>query len=238
MDVATSRPRITPIAPQRVALQVTIRQSTADKLHHAQDLLGFRIQHGDIAEVLDRALDALIVQLENQKFAATGNPRASSRPTSASERYVPSRVKCQVWKRDKGQCTFVSDTGHRCTSRSDLEFDHIVPVARGGKTTASNLRLLCRAHNRYAAECTFGAEFMKTKIDDARKAKAPVADRRVTTNARVWNATDPGGRAPSACAIDPTSRRQRVATPLDNALPATGPTRTRAGRRRDSCLSV
>jgi hypothetical protein len=38
------------------------------------------------------------------------------------------------------------------------------------------LRLLCRAHNQYAAECTFGSGFMSEKRAEARKhAKAPAA---------------------------------------------------------------
>ncbi len=133
---------LTPIAPDRVALQLTVSQGTADKLQYARELLGFQIQHGDISEGLDRALDALITQLEKEKFAATGNPRASRRRTSPSERYVPSSVKRQVWKRDQGRCVFVSDSGHRCASREDLQFDHVEAVARGGRATISNVRLL------------------------------------------------------------------------------------------------
>jgi 5-methylcytosine-specific restriction endonuclease McrA len=51
----------------------------------------------------------------------------------------------------------------RCQERKGLEVDHIVPVARGGRTTADNLRLLCRAHNQYTAERSLGAEFMRQK---------------------------------------------------------------------------
>ena len=65
--------------------------------------------------------------------------------------------------RDGGQCTFVSEDGRRCSARSFLEYDHILEFARGGEATVQNLRLLCRAHNRYAAERTFGAGFMHEK---------------------------------------------------------------------------
>ena len=34
------------------------------------------------------------------------------------------------------------------------------------------VRLRCRAHNQYAAECTFGAEFMRHKREEARRARA------------------------------------------------------------------
>jgi len=79
-------------------------------------------------------------------------------------------VKSEVWKRDGGQCTFVGDSGHRCPSRSALEFDHIEPVARGGQSTVQNLRLRCRAHNQYEAERTFGIEFMRNKRESRRPA--------------------------------------------------------------------
>ncbi|HWV88895.1 MAG TPA: HNH endonuclease signature motif containing protein, partial [Burkholderiales bacterium] len=53
--------------------------------------------------------------------------------------------------------------GHRCASRDYLEYDHVVPVARGGTATVENLRLRCRAHNQLEAERVYGREFMKHK---------------------------------------------------------------------------
>jgi hypothetical protein len=44
-----------------------------------------------------------------------------------------------------------------------LEFDHVREVARGGDASVENIRLRCRAHNQYTAECTFGAGFMREK---------------------------------------------------------------------------
>lgn len=31
---------------------------------------------------------------------------------------------------------------------AEMEADHIVPWSRGGKTSAENCQMLCRAHNR------------------------------------------------------------------------------------------
>src|SRR5260221_13084558 len=71
MQMHTSGPsRVAPLGPRRFALQVTIEQSTHDKLRYAQQLLGHQVPTGDIAKVLDRALDALISRLEKRKFAA------------------------------------------------------------------------------------------------------------------------------------------------------------------------
>jgi hypothetical protein len=166
------RSRVTPLAPERFAVQCTIGQSTHDKLRYAQALLGHRLPSGDIAEVLDRALDALIPQLERRKFAATARPRHARPRSAASPRYIPAEVKRTVWERDQGQCTFVSKTGRRCSARTRLEFDHIEPVARGGEATVTGTRLRCRAHNQYAAECAFGTEFMRRKRLAAAEARA------------------------------------------------------------------
>jgi hypothetical protein len=76
-----------------------------------------------------------------------------------------------VQERDGGRCAFVSEAGKRCAETRFLQFDHIDPVARGGEATGENLRLVCSAHNRYAAERVFGAEFMSRKREEARRAR-------------------------------------------------------------------
>jgi hypothetical protein len=71
-------------------------------------------------------------------------------------RHVPNGVKRAVWRRDAGQCAFVSDAGHRCTERSFLELHHIQPYAMNGPATVSNISLRCRRHNQYEGEAVFG----------------------------------------------------------------------------------
>ncbi len=78
-----------------------------------------------------------------------------------------------VAARDGERCTFIGDHGHRCESRAHLEYDHIVPVARGGPSTADNLRLRCRAHNQLEAERAFGAGFMQRMREAKRLPLAP-----------------------------------------------------------------
>jgi hypothetical protein len=121
----------------------------------------------DAGQVIDRALDALIVQLERRKLAATARPRRGPAPRGGS-RHVPAQIRRAVWARDGGRCTFVSEAGRRCGVRRLLEFDHAEPLARGGRATAANIRLRCRAHNQYGAEQVYGAGFMQRKRDAAR----------------------------------------------------------------------
>ena len=170
------RSRVAPVAAERFALQLTIGKSTHDKLRYAQELLSHVISNGDMAAVLDRALDALIPRLERQKFAATTRPRPPRSTTGG--RCVPADVKRAVWKRDGGRCTFVAETGRRCPARTLLEFDHIDEVARGGQATVDRMRVRCRAHNQHGAERTFGVEFMRRKREESRRGAAasqPVA---------------------------------------------------------------
>ncbi len=154
-------PRVEPLSPGRFALQVTIDRRTHDLLKRAQELLAHAQPGCDVSQVLERALLELVQRLENRKHGATDTPRR--RRASLDTRYIPAEIKRQVAERDRHRCTFVSTRGRRCNERSMLEYDHAVPVARGGRSTVANLRLRCRAHNQYEAECAFGAGFMHAR---------------------------------------------------------------------------
>jgi hypothetical protein len=171
VETPATKTKVEPLAPQRFALQTTLRQEAHDKLRYLQSLLRHTIPSGDIAEVLERALDIAITQTEKRKFAATSRPRPGRTP-SGDPRHIPADVKRRVCERDQGRCTFVSETGERCPATESLEFDHIDPVARGGQATVDGIRLLCRAHNQYEAERVFGDGFMKAKREEARRAAA------------------------------------------------------------------
>jgi len=159
--------RVTPLAPERFGLQVTLDRETFDLLERARALMGHRNPKGEIAPLIKRSLELLVAHLEKQKYAATDCPRPSK--PGASARHIPAAVRRAVAARDGARCAFVSETGRRCTARHMLEFDHIEPVARGGKSTTENVRLVCRAHNQHAAERAFGIEFMERKRTEARR---------------------------------------------------------------------
>jgi hypothetical protein len=54
---------------------------------------------------------------------------------------IPDDVKQFVWTRDEGRC-------RNCVAQTELQFDHIIPVALGGATVADNLQILCGPCNR------------------------------------------------------------------------------------------
>ncbi len=157
----TAPAKLAPIAPSRFELRVTVDQETYEQLQRAKELLGHTIPNGELAQVLKYALDACVKKLEKRKFAKAAHERP--RGGQARGRHIPSSIKREVWKRDKACCTFVGSNGKQCHERSRLEYDHIIPIARGGETCASNLRLRCRAHNALEAERVFGEAFMRSK---------------------------------------------------------------------------
>ena len=63
------------------------------------------------------------------------------RSDAALSRVIPSSIKQEVYKRDKGQCVL-------CGAKDHLHFDHDYPHSKGGTSLiAENVRLLCARHN-------------------------------------------------------------------------------------------
>jgi probable addiction module antidote protein len=93
-------------------------------------------------QVLTAALELLLEKQEKRKAS------------------VPAKVKREVVKWDEGKCKWPLDGGGVCGSEVRLEIDHVVPRGRGGPSTVSNCRVLCRAHNLEAARQVYGDEYM------------------------------------------------------------------------------
>lgn len=120
------------------------------------------------AEGLGAALAGTIRSEFNAVFAAAHEPALGSGPVvmldSPKARTVralsvpidgfvreaiPERVRHEVWRRDQGRCV-------DCGSRERLEFDHIIPVSKGGSNTARNIELRCEACNRRKSASVLG----------------------------------------------------------------------------------
>ena len=162
--------KVAPLSAETYELRCTLGQQLHEKLRYVQALLGRAVGSGDIPAVLELALDALTAAKEKQKFAVTSRPRQHQHNVAPQGRHIPARVRRAVLEREAGCCTFKSDNGNVCGSQRGLHFDHIVPFACGGESTAENLRLRCAAHNRLEAERQFGRGFMDRKVQEARGA--------------------------------------------------------------------
>lgn len=66
------------------------------------------------------------------------NAEADGRPIRTNP---TTELKRAVFDRDGGKCV-------ECSSTFEIQYDHIIPVARGGATTYENLQILCAECNR------------------------------------------------------------------------------------------
>jgi hypothetical protein len=87
--------------------------------------------------ILDR------IDRERQKFESLRRKFSgeSGRKLDDLRQPIPESVRMYVWRRDEGKCV-------TCGSQERLEFDHIIPVCRGGSNTNRNIQLLCEKCNR------------------------------------------------------------------------------------------
>jgi len=86
---------------------------------------------------------ALAAQMQRGKDKAIERAHAELRGEDAAvhrRQPIPESVRHEVWRRDQGRCV-------DCGSREQLEFDHIVPVSKGGSSTPRNVELRCAPCN-------------------------------------------------------------------------------------------
>lgn len=157
--------RVNPRSEGRFSWQLTADQEMQELLEEARELIGHNGSR-ELPDVLKRGLQSLVESLRKARFAATSRPRLAKAATT--HRHVPAAVKRAVAERDGHQCAFVSADGRRCRERAHLEYDHVIPFARGGRTTVENLRLLCGAHNKYEAERVYGVAHMREQLAASR----------------------------------------------------------------------
>jgi hypothetical protein len=176
----TQRDRLEPLSAQRYKIQFTANRELKEKLEQARALLRHALPSGDFGPIISRAPDLLIDDLLRSRFGAAARrkntraghgsscpsrPKPAAPPPTAKQTDAPqsppprpstSRVnraaRRAVLERDGLSCTWLDAHGVRCGSRAWLELDHLQPAGKGGSSEPDNLRLLCRAHNRLAAE--------------------------------------------------------------------------------------
>lgn len=79
-------------------------------------------------------------KLEQAPFDSSGSTESEGHDLPTS-RQIPSWIKQEVYKRDKGHCVL-------CGSQDNLHFDHDFPHSKGGTSVLpANVRILCARHN-------------------------------------------------------------------------------------------
>jgi hypothetical protein len=99
-------------------------------------------------------------QITDQTACPIAGPIADQKIISRNEmrsRYIQQNIKREVWFRAQGKC-------ENCQSTFALEYDHIVPFAKGGLTSKENLRLLCRNCNQRKAIEHYGLRKVSNHI--------------------------------------------------------------------------
>ncbi|HEX7625145.1 MAG TPA: HNH endonuclease signature motif containing protein, partial [Anaeromyxobacteraceae bacterium] len=158
--LSAARPdEVEPLTGDLRRFHTTVSKRFLAKLAAARDALSHSHPGADTEAVLEVALD-LLLAANDKKKGLVKKPRAAPARASASPRHIPAEVKRAVWTRDGRCCQWPLASGGVCGSTTRLELDHIVPLARGGTSTVSNVRVLCAAHNQLAARQVFGESWM------------------------------------------------------------------------------
>ena len=147
-----------------MVLRFAVHPGFMKKLERIRSLAWHRLPApSSLEHVFELAMDVMLEHEAPEKRAERREKRESvtasrklpgmvSAGPPGNVRYVPARVRDDVFRKDSGRCTFVAPDGQRCSATAGLQVDHVQPVALGGRSTPDNLRLMCALHNRLLAE--------------------------------------------------------------------------------------
>lgn len=177
--------QLAPVSADRVRVGFDAACIVAGLIERVRQLLRHKYPEGRLEDVIREALEAYLDRKDPQRRLELKTAKAESiaedaapapenderLPTRflrawAAGRYIPAKVKSAVWARDDGRCAWREPDGTVCGSRDWIEYDHLRPYAKGGKSDdPRNIRLLCRVHNQAAAEAIFGRRAPETGIN-------------------------------------------------------------------------
>lgn len=158
-SLPTASSQVVPLTAEARRLHVTVSKRFLEKLDAARDALSHSRPGADAEAILEAGLD-LILERADRRRGLVKRPRGAKSTATEDPRHVPAHVSREVWTRDRGRCQWPVANGSICGSTHRVELDHVVPVARGGRSTPENLRMLCGFHNDLAARQVFGNDWM------------------------------------------------------------------------------
>jgi len=147
----------------RVKIEFSAKESVAQKIERTKQLLRHKYPQGKLEDIFDELLNLFLAKkdparkierLEKKTLASqvkqednsevhpkmAANRNEEPAPTNNNlrkikTRYIPENIRLEVWKRDEGQCCYISPDGRRCQERGGLELDHIFPWSLGGDSS-------------------------------------------------------------------------------------------------------
>ena len=164
-----SRDLAVPLTADLRRFHVNVSRRFLEKLEAAHAALSHSRPNATNEETLEAGLDLVLAQQAKRK-GMVEKPRKESPP--AKPDHLPAHVKRAVWVRDGGRCQWRIESGGICGSTYRVQFDHIIPRARGGPSTVENVRLACAHHNDLAARQAFGDAWMD-RFTHGSRAPAP-----------------------------------------------------------------
>jgi len=129
---------VEPLTRQESRMHITVSPAFLALLKKAKAGQGHAQPGATDEQVLTAALELLVAHQEKRKAS------------------VPAKVTREVRRRDGGKWQWKLESDGVCGSEVRTEIDHVVPRGRGGPSTVSNCRILCKAHNIEAAPLLLG----------------------------------------------------------------------------------
>ena len=102
--------------------------------------LNFNPQNGSGSYMMEDAEMAEVYIVALTKSSNRTGSLSYEECTLSERRKISKETRHTVWIRDGGKCV-------ECDAEDYLEYDHIIPVSRGGSNTTNNIQLLCRRCN-------------------------------------------------------------------------------------------
>jgi hypothetical protein len=132
------------INSEETEIRFTADKALMEKLTRLKDLMGHQTK--TYAELFEKLADIALKKHDPMEKKSSPVPEMES-----LTRHIPAKVKTAVWQRDGGKCIHPG-----CNSSFGLQYEHVIPFAKGGKSSLENLKLLCPAHNQLTAIQAYG----------------------------------------------------------------------------------
>jgi hypothetical protein len=141
--------RVKPVASDLFEFRCPISNVLEAKLRRVKEILSQKQQRSaSMSETLEALADSFLEKHDPVKIADRAAKKKTPQQVSKPVGTIPARVRHEVNRRDRGQCTYVHPEFGRCRSRQWLDLHHVQPKSRGGLNEATNLTTLCSAHHR------------------------------------------------------------------------------------------
>jgi hypothetical protein len=153
------------LTSQLTLLQIKVDAETMVILNEIKSLLSHQIVDGNLNAVIKYIAQVALAQIKKKKGLSVKKEKAQERasgheitesvPTSVNpcvnrSRYISVKVRRTVFKRAEGRCENIhANSGQRCESKYQLEYDHKKPYSQGGTNDLDNIDLKCRICNSF-----------------------------------------------------------------------------------------